>query len=93
MKTRLKLKVVPGSSRNEVMGWHGAELKLKVQAPPESGKANQAARELLAQVLNLNVSHLQLISGLKNRSKVVEIDGLSDAEVSAAIAASLAQRS
>jgi hypothetical protein len=34
---RISLKVVSGSSRDEVVGWLGASLKVKVKAPPEKG--------------------------------------------------------
>jgi len=45
---RLKVKVVPGSSRDQIAGWLGDALKIKVTAPPERGKANEAVIEILA---------------------------------------------
>ena len=40
--------VVPGASRDSVDGSHGERLKVRVTAPPEDGKANQAVGDLLA---------------------------------------------
>ena len=37
---RLNVKVGPGSSRNQIVGWLGDALKIKVTAPPEKGKLN-----------------------------------------------------
>ena len=48
---RLKVKVLPNSSRDEVCGYLGGALKIKVRAIPESGKANKAVIALLASTL------------------------------------------
>ena len=39
----LKVKVVPGSSRNQIVGWLGESLKIKARAPPEQGQASEVA--------------------------------------------------
>src|SRR5690349_990673 len=38
--TRIFLKVVPGSRRDQIVGGLGDRLKVKVSAPPEDGRAN-----------------------------------------------------
>ena len=45
---RLQLKVVPGSSKDEVAGWLGDALKVRVGAPAERGRANAAVEKLVA---------------------------------------------
>lgn len=77
----LKLKVVPNASRTRLMGWLGDSLKVAVSAPPESGKANTAVLELLAQSLETPIRNLQLLSGHTQSRKVVRVTGLSDAEL------------
>lgn len=40
--------VVPGSSKNEVVGVYGDRLKVRVTAAPERGEANQAVIEVIS---------------------------------------------
>ncbi|MGH2901193.1 MAG: DUF167 domain-containing protein, partial [Solirubrobacteraceae bacterium] len=53
MTSRLSIKVVPGSSRDDVAGWLGETLKVRVSAPAERGRANAAAETLLADALGV----------------------------------------
>jgi uncharacterized protein (TIGR00251 family) len=75
---RLKVKVVPGSSRDQIMGWLGDALKIKVAAPPEKGKANAAVAELLAKWLGISTDDIAIESGHSSPSKVVTIKGMDD---------------
>jgi len=74
--SRLKLKVIPSSSKNEVIGWHGERLKIKVQAPPEKGKANQAVVKVLAKCLQVSLSDVVIVSGAESQHKTVEVKGI-----------------
>lgn len=56
------------------MGALGDKLKIKVAAPPEGGKANEAAVRLLSEWLN-NRS-VEIISGHAHAEKVVRVNGL-----------------
>lgn len=58
---RLSLQVVPGSSRDEIVGWLGDSLKVK--APPEKGRANEAVVALLAERLGIDNSSIAVVSG------------------------------
>jgi uncharacterized protein (TIGR00251 family) len=81
---RLSLKVVPGSSRDEIVGWLGDSLKVKVKAPPEKGRANEAVVTLLAERLGIDASSISVVSGHGSSAKVVEIDGMDDGTIRAA---------
>lgn len=78
---RLKLKVVPGSSRNQIVGWLGDALKIKVSAPPEKGKANEAVMDLIANELGINSDDIEIESGHSSPSKIVAIEGMDDAAI------------
>ncbi|MDH5633293.1 MAG: DUF167 domain-containing protein [Gammaproteobacteria bacterium] len=77
LRAVLKVKVVPGSSKDAIVGWMGDELRIKVMAPPEKGKANQAVIRLLAKALKLSRDSIQIVSGETSPHKQVEITGLS----------------
>ncbi len=71
---RLPLKVVPGASRDRIVGWVGNRLKIAVTAPPERGKANRMVLDLLAKALGLPRSRIRLVSGEASPRKAVEVD-------------------
>ncbi|MES1943165.1 hypothetical protein PC39_03542 [Salinisphaera sp. PC39] len=73
---KLKLKVVPGARRDEIAGWLGDALKVRVSAPPEKGKANAAVIALLAARLGVPERDVHLVSGAGAPRKTVEIDGV-----------------
>lgn len=77
---RLAIRVVPNASRDEVAGWMGEELKVRVQAPPEGGRANKAVVKLLAQVTGLPKKQIAIVTGETSRNKKVEISGLTQSE-------------
>jgi uncharacterized protein (TIGR00251 family) len=75
---QLKVKVVPGSSRDQIVGWLGDALKIKVTAPPEKGKANEAVIDLLAEALGVSSDDIEVVSGHSSPSKIVAITGMDD---------------
>lgn len=73
----LQIKAVPGAPRSEVCGWLGEHLKVKVQAPPVEGKANEALLRFLAETLELPPRAVSLVRGGTSRLKLVRIEGMS----------------
>ena len=82
-RTRLRLRVVPGASRTGIVGRHGPAWKVRVSAPPDAGRANDAVLELLAHVLGVRRRDVELESGAAARDKIVSLDGITaeDTEV------------
>ena len=71
--TRLRLRVRPGARRNAILGTHGGALKLSVTAPPERGRANRAAIELLAGALGIAPAGIALVAGKSSPDKTVVV--------------------
>ena len=74
------LKVTPKSRTNALEGWDNGRLKVKVTAPPDKGKANQAVVELLAKEWRLPKSAIEIISGQASREKIVSVAAPGDPE-------------
>jgi uncharacterized protein (TIGR00251 family) len=74
--TRLRLRVSPGATRAEVVGCHGEAWKVRVAAPPEAGRANDAVVRLLADTLSVSRNAVTLVSGQGSRDKIVELTGI-----------------
>lgn len=79
----LRIKAVPGASRDTIAGLLGDQLKIRIIAPPEGGKANQAIIGLLCEQLGIPRRQLTLISGHTARDKLIEIDGLDSSQARA----------
>ena len=73
------VKVVPGSSRDKVVGVLGDSLKITTSAAPEKGKANSAITKILAKALGVDRKSVTLISGPTSPRKEFHIDGISSA--------------
>jgi uncharacterized protein len=78
--TRLRLRVAPGARRSELVGRHGDAWKVRVAAPREGGRANEALLRLLAERLELPRRRVTLVSGHTRSNKVVELAGIDAAE-------------
>jgi uncharacterized protein (TIGR00251 family) len=79
--TRLRLRVSPGAGRAAIVGHHGDAWKVRVTAPPEQGRANEAVLRLVADTLALPRSAVTLVSGHVGRDKIVELAGMEPAQV------------
>ena len=72
----LPARVIPNARRDEVVGWVGDGLKVKVRAPALDGRANEAVCGLLSQELGLARGAVAVARGDKSRSKLLEVRGL-----------------
>jgi uncharacterized protein (TIGR00251 family) len=77
----LSVYLQPGGSADVVVGPYADALKLRVQAPPEGGRANEAAARLLAQHLAVPRRAVELVAGAASRHKRFRISGLTTNEV------------
>lgn len=76
----LRVKAVPGSSRDRIAGVLGDRLKVCVTAPPEGGKANAAIAALLARALGVAGAAVELRAGRSGAEKAFVVLGVSEGQ-------------
>lgn len=84
---RLRVKVVPGASRSEVVGLLGSAVKVRVAAPPEGGQANREVCALLAERLGLPLAQVTVVAGPASPVKVIGLVGITETEAKARLLA------
>ena len=82
------VKAIPNAPRNEVVGWLGDALKVKIHAPPVEGRANDALCEFLAEALGVPRRAVTVRHGNASRQKMLHISGLTRDELRARLTAS-----
>ena len=82
---RVGVHVQPRAATSEIVGVHGAALKVRLQAPPVDGAANEALVRLLADLLHVPRRSVHVVAGATSRAKTVEIEGTTEAAVRALV--------
>ena len=80
-ETVIQIKLIPKSSKNQILGKEGPAYRVKVTAPPVEGLANEALIELLAKTLKIPKKDLKILSGQRSRLKSVQVRGFSSDEI------------
>lgn len=76
----VRVKAVPGASRDEIAGTLGDRLKVRVAAPPEGGRANKAICKLIARRLGVAAKLVEVVAGMTNPEKTIQVDGVATRE-------------
>lgn len=72
----VRVKAVPGASRDGLAGVLGDRLKVRVAAPPEGGKANRAIVSLVARALGLKPRDVEVVAGAASQEKTLRAVGI-----------------
>lgn len=78
---RFAVHVQPRAKKPGIDGTHGDALRVRVQAPPVDGAANDAVIAVIADALGVPRRAVHIATGLSGRQKLVDVDGI---DVSAA---------
>lgn len=78
----ISVRVTPRSPKNEITEvLENGTIKIRLNAPPVDGKANQALIEFLAKTLEIKVAQIDIIAGQTSKDKLLTITGLRPEDV------------
>jgi uncharacterized protein len=83
---RIRLRVRASAHRNELAGLQEGVLFVRVTAPAIDGRANESMRRLVAKRLGVPKSAITIVRGDRSRDKVIEIQGVDQSTMLAALA-------
>jgi uncharacterized protein (TIGR00251 family) len=70
----IAVRVTPRARRNEIVGvMRNGTIKIRLVAPPVEGKANAALVDLLADVVGVAQSRIDIVAGASGRDKLVSV--------------------
>jgi uncharacterized protein (TIGR00251 family) len=84
-RATLRVRVQPRARADEIAGEREGALLVRVTAPPEGGRANEAVRRLIARRLRIGPTRVEVVRGAASRDKLVRVRGVSDAEARRAL--------
>ena len=70
------VRVVPNSSKSQIIGEFDNALKIKIAAPPVDGAANAELIKFLAKKLDLAKNAVEIIGGQNSKNKQVKIHNI-----------------
>ena len=79
--TTIAFQVQPRAKRTEVVGWHDDAIKIRLQAPPVDGAANDELVRFLAKQTGVPRSAITIVSGRTSRKKRISLEGVTESEV------------
>ena len=78
---RFRVRLQPRASRNEIAGAPDGVLRVRLQAPPVDGAANEALVDFLAERLAVPRRGVRIVTGATSRTKMIEVEGVSSSAV------------
>lgn len=78
---RIAVRVIPRARVNELVGRRDGVWLVRVTAPPEGGRANGALCRVIAKRAGVGIRSVSVVRGASSRQKVVQVDGISAADL------------
>jgi uncharacterized protein (TIGR00251 family) len=79
------VKVIPRSSRSEIVGEYDGAVKVRLASPPVDGAANAELIKLFSKALRVPKSAVTIVSGETSRTKRLRVDGVTESQLRAVV--------
>ena len=74
----IQVRVIPRSSRSEIVGEIDGAVKVRLSSPPVDGAANAELIRLISKKLGISKSSVEIISGETSKTKRLRISGVAE---------------
>jgi len=75
------VRVIPRSSKSEIVGEYEGALKIKLTSPPVDGAANDELIRFFSRTFSVSRSDVEIVSGHTARLKRVSVSGIAREQV------------
>jgi len=72
------VQISANAGHNEIVGWHGERLKIKIKAPAFEGKANEALLRFLADQFGIHRRDIRIERGNASTIKLLAFESLDE---------------
>ena len=78
---RFEVHAKPRAKKSEIRGEKSGALDVSIAAPPVDGAANEELVRVLSHALGVSKSSVVIVRGDGSRTKLVEVRGVTEAEI------------
>ena len=78
---QIVVRLAPRAGRDEISGWQGGVLHVRVTAPPIDGRANAALLRLIADAAGVPQRDVRIVSGESARIKRLAVEHVTQDEL------------
>lgn len=75
------IRVIPRSSRTEIVGEYDGALKIKLKSPPVDGAANEELIRFLSKSLSVPKTDIEIVAGQAGRNKRISIQSVTSSRL------------
>ena len=75
------VRVIPRSSKSEIVGEMDGAVKVRLTSPPVDGAANAELTKLFAKVFGVSRSDVEIVSGETSKTKRLRLTGVTAARL------------